>query len=81
MAQLNALNPEPVFGTTWMSDRHTSEQFKKGLRKTVVLWDGREYSEKKKEERAKKKEERAGQSHTLPCQIILPRDHDHHDRE
>ena len=45
-AKLNALNPEPVFGTT-------CECFKKAIRKPVVLWDGREYSEKKRGERAK----------------------------
>ena len=60
VAQLNALNPEPFFGITWMSDWHTSEQFKKGLRKPVVLWDGREYSEKKKGERAQKKRGEGG---------------------
>jgi hypothetical protein len=35
VAKLNALNPEPVFGITWMSDRHPSEQFQKGLRKPL----------------------------------------------
>merc|ERR1712136_121355 len=29
VAKLNALNPEPVFGITSMSDRHPEEQFKK----------------------------------------------------
>eukprot|EP00450_Noctiluca_scintillans_P034621 CAMPEP_0194549774 /NCGR_PEP_ID=MMETSP0253-20130528/95374_1 /TAXON_ID=2966 /ORGANISM="Noctiluca scintillans" /LENGTH=384 /DNA_ID=CAMNT_0039397207 /DNA_START=238 /DNA_END=1391 /DNA_ORIENTATION=- len=33
--KLNALNPEPVFGITSMSDRHPEEQFKKGLRMPV----------------------------------------------
>merc|ERR1712107_896380 len=35
VAKLNALNPEPVFGITSMSDRHPEEQFKKGLRMPV----------------------------------------------
>ena len=56
VAKLNALNPEPVFGITWMSVRHSSEQFEKALRKPVVLWYGREYGGKK-EKKAKKKDE------------------------
>merc|ERR1712107_80755 len=35
VAKLNALNLEPVFGITSMSDRHPEEQFKKGLRMPV----------------------------------------------
>jgi len=33
VAHLNALNGEPVFGITWMSDRYEEEKYKKGLKK------------------------------------------------
>jgi len=33
VVKLNALNPEPVFGITWMSDRHEEEKYKKGHKK------------------------------------------------
>lgn len=33
VSKLNALNPEPVFGINWMSDRYPQEQHKKGYKK------------------------------------------------
>mmetsp|Transcript_15191 Transcript_15191/g.31809 ORF Transcript_15191/g.31809 Transcript_15191/m.31809 type:complete len:385 (-) Transcript_15191:80-1234(-) len=33
VAKLNALNGEPVFGVTWMSDRTPEESYKRGLKK------------------------------------------------